>query len=176
MSSPIPLQVNNEDVVGIYDRMNRYVLEMMKCASSNVAQWLPADEERCASYTSAIREYIAWTVSQPQLDNPENHPEFFNVEVQVEKDQKHWLNGKDPIQVENDSMRTVLRILIGARDNLIKSASSKMSSGLIIFDEARFLKNIDKLDALMANYIKTSLPIDFLRIRFLALVRFRGAN
>jgi len=67
----------NHDIVGIYNRINRFLEELFKGVSAAGSQVNEFDFSRLSSYMVNIRGYIAWVVGQPHLDCPETHPKEY---------------------------------------------------------------------------------------------------
>jgi hypothetical protein len=141
----------NHDVAGLCTRMHRFIVEGKKCVSSGMAQVSTFDQERLATYLNAIDGYADWVVSQPQLDLPETHPRELVVPLMPDDDVEN---------IENESLRDVCRLWKLAILELASSQSSRSSSGLVKFDEARLRAIVGKSRALLENYIKTIDPLD----------------
>jgi hypothetical protein len=142
--------VYNHDVAGIHARVNRFLTEMALSQSNGTSQVIAYDQARLQSYIAAIRTYKQWVLDQPLLDLPETHPTKYPLDP-------------DPTlpEIENESIRDVLRMLLLAREELVNGQSARMSSGLIKFDDARFSAVIDKVENFLKNYIATTTPLDF---------------
>jgi hypothetical protein len=141
----------NHDVAGMCTRMHRFIVEAKKSVSSGMAQVNEFDQQRLASYLTAMTGYADWVVSQPQLDLPETHPRLLEVTLMPDDDVEN---------IENESLRDVCRLWKLAILELASSQSSRSSSGLVKFDEARLRAIIAKTQALLDNYIKAIDPLD----------------
>lgn len=141
--------VYNHDIVGIYNRVNRFVEELVKSVSSGVSQMNAFDQARLLSYLKNISTYLAWVTAQPQLDLPETHPRLYALP-----------EAPEPVTVENEEVDDVVRMLLVARDEIINSQSARQGSGLIPFDASRFLAVVKKCEAFMADYVATVTPLD----------------
>lgn len=140
----------NHDVAGLYRRMNRFIVEMCKCASSGLPDMLNEfDKARLLSYLGAIRSYVNWITAQPQLDLPETSP----MEADLDED-------PEIPEIENESAKDIVRMLCVGRDEVVYSQSSRHSSGLVEFDKVRLLAVIDKVDNFVSEYLETATPID----------------
>src|SRR5512137_2715394 len=102
----------NQDVVGLYDRIQRFIEEMNKSVSSNLSLTNEFDQERLAKYLDAIDRYHAWVQAQPHLDLPETAPQEYVLEALVV-----------PTNVENESINDVIRLMCACRDELTNSQS-----------------------------------------------------
>ena len=107
------------------------------------------DQVRLASYIGAIKAYVAWIVSQPQLDLPETSPRVYALDENPSYE-----------LVENEAVVDVVRMLELVRDEVVNSQSARQSSGLIGFDEKRLLAVINKVEAFLNTYIKEVTPLD----------------
>lgn len=139
----------NDDIVGIYRRINRFIEELQKSASANVADVNIYDKLRLKSYLSALTTYIDWVVGQPSLDLPETHPKALELE---------------PVpaiqEVENLMVRDFVRLLERGRDEVINSQSARNATGLISFDENRLRAVIEKAEKYLDSYVDKVTPID----------------
>lgn len=140
----------NHDVAGLYRRVNRFIVELLKSVSSVGSQVNEFDQTRLSSYIGAIRSYHAWVAAQPQLDLPETHPRAIQLEAPPVV----------PNEVENESVRDVVYLMEIARDELVNGQSSRNGSGLVSFDSARLTAIVDKIEALLLSYIQNVTPLD----------------
>lgn len=149
VGTSVAVSTRNHDILGIYNRLNRFLVEMYKSVSSSVSLMNDFDQVRLASYITNIRGYIAWVIAQPQLDLPETSPREYPFEAA-------------PVlgDVESEEINDVLNMIVLARDEITNSQSARMGSGLIKFDQARLSAVIDKVAAFLDNYIKTLTPLD----------------
>jgi hypothetical protein len=139
----------NTDIDGLVRRINRFITEIFLAQSSGLSKTAAFDVTRMSSYTKAIRQYVSWVVSVPLLDLPETGPRPITL-------------GANPVvpAMENESMYDVAILLELARDELINSQSSRMSSNLIKFDQNRLTAILDKVDNFIAGFISTVDPLD----------------
>lgn len=143
-------QVFNDDIVGLVRRINRFIMEMVKSASANVADMNTFDQTRLTQYITMLRAYLAWVQAQPQLDLPETHPHALDVpEAPVV-----------PETMENDSVMDICRLLERARGEVINSQSARNAVGLIPFDMNRCSAVVDKVEKLLTDFIQQVQPID----------------
>jgi len=145
------VQTYNHDVAGLCTRVHRFVVEVKKSVSSGMAQVNSFDQVRLGSYLGAIRAYRDWVTSQPQLDLPETHPRLLDIPLMPDDDVE---------TIENESLRDCARLFKLAILELAASQSSRSSSGLVKFDEARLTAIVEKVQALLDNYISTVDPLD----------------
>lgn len=140
----------NHDVAGLYRRINRFIVEILKSVSSGGSQVNTFDQTRLQSYIGAIRAYQNWVMAQPQLDLPETHPRVIQLEPAP----------SIPEEVENESVRDVVYMLELARDELVNGQTSRNPSGMVSFDAARLTAVVDKVEALLVSYVQTVTPLD----------------
>jgi hypothetical protein len=139
----------NTDVFGIVRRINRFIEEIFLSASSGVSRTSSFDVNRAKSYIGAIRTYVTWVTSQPELDLPETGPRSIALPA-------------NPVipTIENESLFDLAILFELGRDEVANSQSSRLSSNLIKFDKDRLIAILDKADAFIANYIQTVDPLD----------------
>jgi hypothetical protein len=149
MADTPDLIVYNHDIVGLYNRLNRFVTELGKSVSANVSQMNEFDQARLQSYIDNVRKYMTWITSQPQLDLPETTPRPYVLEAPI-----------SIADVESEEVDDLIRMLSLARDELIGSQSARMGSNMIPFDVNRFMAAIEKTEAFLKNYVQAVTPID----------------
>ena len=139
----------NMDLVGLWNRINRYIVEVQKSQSANVSLTLESDLIRYKSYFSALRFLIAHVDSDPRLDLPETNPiEYVVREAPVLQD------------LENENCVHVALLLATVRQELLLSQSSRLSTGLIAFDKDRFMAGVAKAESYLENYVEKATPLD----------------
>jgi hypothetical protein len=143
-------EVLNDDVVGIYKRMNRFIVELVKSQSANVTDMNIHDQKRLQSYLDSIAFYIDWVVS---ADNPMDYPETHPTSTILEE---------VPVvpEIENPIVVDLVKLLTRARDEVTNSQSARYSTGLISHDEVRLRSVIARVQLYLDNYIKKVVPID----------------
>jgi len=139
----------NFDVVGIHNRICRFIDEAQLANSANVSQSSEYDVVRLKSYLAALRTYHDYVVSQPKLDLVETSPKVYTLKPRSE------LRG-----IENESLEDACRILEILDDEIVNSQSSRVASGLISFDSIRFLAIVGRCDRLVGEYIEKATPLD----------------
>jgi len=139
----------NTDVFGLTRRMNRFIVEMALSQSSGVSQTNSFDLVRAQTYIQAVRSYLAWVIGQPALDLPETGPTSIALPAA-------------PVipSMENDSTYDLCIMMELARDELVNSQSSRLSSNMIAFDSDRLVAIMDKADSLILSYITVIDPLD----------------
>lgn len=143
-------EIHNHDILGIVSRINRFVSELVKCASATQGSGMSeADIKRLKAYHAALGGYAEWVVGQPQLDLPETHPRVYSVP-----------EDPDAGGVENETVADVIQLLIVLRDEMLLSQSSKVACGLTTHDEVRFDGVMEKVDKFITDYIEPHTPLD----------------
>lgn len=142
-------QTYNHDIVGIYNRMNRFIVEAMKQQSSSSSEVNAFDLNRLKTYMSAIRFYHDHVQAAPDLDLPETTPRVYTLrERPVVPD------------MENESLADICRLLELGRDELVDSQSSRKGAKLISFDAARLIQIVEKCEKFLADYVEQATPLD----------------
>lgn len=129
----------NTDIVTLTNKLNRFIAEAYLSESASVHTVNEFDLTRFKSYLEQLYTTHAWIIDTPQVDNPSVYPRFSKIAV--------W---DDVPQIESDNIRTMIRGLETTRDELIMSQSSRISSGLIMFDSVRLTANLDRTNALLS--------------------------
>jgi hypothetical protein len=143
------MQTYNHDIVGLYNRINRFIREAMKQQSSNVSQINAFDQTRLKSYLSAIRFYHDHVQGAPDLDLPETSPRLYELRDLPEV-----------VDMENESLADICRLLELGRDELTMSQSARIGSKLISFDSVRLLQIVGKCENFMSAYVANATPLD----------------
>ena len=141
--------VLNHDVAGLCRRLNRFIIELQKSASSSVSDMNEFDQARLQTYLDAVTIYRNWVVAQPHLDLPETHPK----EIEVGE------NPETP-NVDNEAIRDTVYILELCREEMVNSQSARRASGFISFDDSRLMAIVNKCQHFLDDYIKLVQPID----------------
>ena len=139
----------NTDVVGLNERIRRFLMEVMKSASANSSQVKEADLSRLKSYLSSLRSYLDHVSREPELDLPETNPKVYTLK---------------PLpalaDIENESLADCCRLLELSREELVHSQSARLASGIIAFDKDRQVKIIEKAERFIKDYIEVVTPLD----------------
>lgn len=143
------LIVKNQDLVGIIDRMNRFIVEWNKSSNADSSTVDAFTQTRAASYLDAIDRYHSWVVAQPQLDIQETSSKTYPLEPLPEI-----------VNVENESLNDMIRFLVTVRDELINSQSARESCGVLPDDSSRLTSGIAKIRAFLVDYVSPTVPLD----------------
>lgn len=139
----------NHDLVGFYNRINRFIEEVLKSQSSNLSQVNAFDQTRLKSYLSAMRFYHDQVQGAPELDLPETTPRLYALrEVPVVPD------------MENESCADICRLFELCRDEMVNSQSARMGAKLVSFDSVRLLQVISKCEKFLSEYVEKATPLD----------------
>lgn len=139
----------NIDIVGIANRICRFIEEIQSFASGNVGEVYPADMTRLKSYVDGLRTYHNTIQQLDRMDYVETNADLEPLRPLPEK-----------IELENESLNDVNNLLRRQYMELTHSASSRDSSKLNKYDSARFIQSCDRMTALILNYIEVVTPLD----------------
>ena len=142
-------KVYNHDIVGLYNRLNRFVEELYKSVSSATSEVNLFDQTRLETYLNAIDTYHNWVNNQPHLDLPETHPREYILEEKPKVE-----------ETENENVNDVIRLLVLCRDELINSQSARNPAQLNEFDSMRLRAVTAKTRAFLVEYVQVSTPLD----------------
>lgn len=143
------METLNVDVVGFWNKINRFVGEVMLSNSSNVSRTSKFDIGRLKSYLLALRTYLVHITGEPALDLVETNPRVYKLKA-----------APQTAEIENESLEDACRLLELARDEMVNSQSSRIASGLISFDAERFMAIVTRCENLVKNYIEVATPLD----------------
>jgi hypothetical protein len=141
--------VLNQDVAGLHPRINRFLVEIHKSASSNISEMSAYDQNRVKTYLDAIDSYHAWVIGQPELDLPETSPRERGLEPDPEL-----------ANVENENCNDLIRMMTTLRDEMTNGQSARRPSGLVSFDSTRLTACVAKCRSFMDAYVATVTPLD----------------
>lgn len=143
------MEVRNHDIVGLVNRIQRFLVELTKSVSADVSQFNAFDTGRLKSYLDAIEKYRQWMTAQPQLDLPETAPRGYAIP-----------DFESTSRVENESINDTVRLLKIMRDELVNSQSARQPAGLTAFDDFRLSAILTKLNEFISSYIEEVTPLD----------------
>lgn len=147
---PIPKTSFNHDLVGVLNRLGRFITELVRSDSANVNSMSDADKTRLTSYLDAVDKYIAYVAAQPKLDLPKTSHQ---VEWPIEP--------LDPVpSISNEDVEDLVRLLMLGHAEVANSDSTSQGSGLISFDIARVNAIIAKARNFLTVYIAAASPLD----------------
>lgn len=144
------LIVHNMDIVGLNNRINRYIEEMYKSNSSSVNNVSDADKNRMVEYIDALDGLHDWIIAQPQVDLPDTTPKDYAIK-----------KGIDIVEVENEPINDMIRMFLVMRDELGNSQSARIGSGLIKQDSKRLTDMTERCRKFYIEYILKYTPLDY---------------
>ena len=145
-----PHTTQNDDIVGLHNRINRTLVELYKSASANVTAVNVHDFKRTSDYLVDLTLFTDY-ITSPEfpLDLPDTHP--FT----------HTLSPDPEIpDIENMMVEDLMRLLVRGRGELVLSQSSRNATGLISHDEKRWRAILVQADKFMVEYVAKVTPID----------------
>jgi hypothetical protein len=142
-------EINNHDIVSLYNRIQRFITETIKSTSSQTSEVNAFDFGRVNTYLDALDALHGHIINQPQLDLPKTSPKTYSLEPAV-----------DYPAVENENVNDMMRMFLLARDELINSTSARLPAGLNSFDSDRLTAIIEKIRLFLSEYVDTSTPLD----------------
>ncbi|MCP4366792.1 MAG: hypothetical protein GY797_01570 [Deltaproteobacteria bacterium] len=142
-------ETNNTDIVGLYNRFCRFIVELNKSQSSPIAEMREADKTRLASYLDAVDTYHQHVMADPELDLPESSPMVYALRDY-------------PVasEVENESVNDFQRLMHLMVVELINSTSSRLPAGLVKFDSIRLTAIVEKARRFLVDYVEVATPLD----------------
>ncbi len=143
-------EVYNDDIAGINNRINKYIIEVQESASANVTAVNAYDFKRMTDYLAAMTSYLNWIEDQPQLDLPKTHPKLLLLDPPPEIQ-----------KIENLFLIDCRRLWERARDETNLSQSARNATGMLEFDLTRLRKIIEKHEKYMTDHVAKVSPIDF---------------
>lgn len=143
------MEINNMDIAGLVQRLDRFMVEVFKSATANVSEVRQFDKARLLSYLNAMTRYHAWVTDQPQLDLSETAPRTYTIPDMT-----------DYAQAENESVNDILRMMTALRLELLNSQSARNPCGFISHDSGRFTALVEKMNRFVLDYIDEVAPLD----------------
>lgn len=147
---PLPATSFNHDVVGVLNRIGRFITELIRSDSANGNTMSVADKTRLTSYLDSADGYLAYVVAQPILDLPKTS----RVAA--------WpIEPLDPVPaISNEDVEDLARLLMLAHTELAHSDSAGLASGVVSFDATRLSAIILKARNFLTGYIAKASPMD----------------
>lgn len=132
--------------------LNRIVLfrhEVDESVSQSTHSYRVPDIKRLKTYLDSLKVYHDHVMAQDPLDLPHWHKRDITVE-----------DIPPPIKTENPSLTDVIYLLEAMYNELGKSQSNDLPTGLIGFDSERFVAQYDNLMAFLKDYVEIATPLD----------------
>ena len=147
-----PDTVRNMDIVGLVERIDRYVFDMAEFESASLNEIISYDIERLEQYSRALRTYSSMISSASSMDLPHSYPHMYEI--------KYITKELNPDNVKNKAIRDLIRLYMNAWVQLSRSESADRSNGFMAADYDRFLLIMDRADQYLATYVQSVLPVD----------------
>jgi GTP1/Obg family GTP-binding protein len=149
--SKINAEVNNLDIRGLLERVDRARYEVLKAGSANIDDIRQADRNRIDTYNSEIVSYAAYIAAEPEQDYPESYPEVYEVNYMVTEDME---------VIENLGLRDLDALYKKFVVELSNSQSARYPSGIKLQDKARVDSYMQRIDSLLTNHLDAVNPLD----------------
>ena len=140
--------VRNRNVAGLVRRYDDFIKEIVESDSANQQSTSAADLERWNSYLSAIDRYVAYVVSEPEVDVPESA----SLDIQV-KD--------SPVipDMENNSVYDLAWMMYDARHEVVNN-QSRTAYNFTKADTKRVTDITEKCRRFLLDYVEQTQPLD----------------
>ncbi len=144
--------VLNQDIFGMNQRLNRFLIEMYTSVSGEVQTILPPDRTRIDAYIVALENYQSWVTSQNFMDYPGTYKLYYCMP-----------GGPDPIYVANEQIRDLINQTLVWQGELYISQSSRLTTGLLPADDNRLTSYLERMKVYLTNYADLPPPPDYPR-------------
>jgi hypothetical protein len=141
----------NVDLVGLDALYNRIIEELYESVSSGINRINKHDRERLLKFISAFRFKLDYLVKQEELDQSKTHP----IPRPFRANAVHEL-------VENEFINELMTKFILARDNMRRSPSSRVASGIEPDDAKRQYSYVKDIEEYLKAYVQQAAPLDFI--------------
>ena len=149
-----PDQVRNLDVVGVVERIDKCMYEIMESESAMLNSIEEYDLERIKSYNAALRNYTEVVYKSNRMDLPHSYPSMYQI--------KYLTLGKTEYdETKNKNLRDLLRLYANAMVQWSRSESADKSNGYYDADYSRFELIMDRIDGYINAYVEESTPLDW---------------
>lgn len=143
MAENFPTEIPNHDIVFLYDNVSRFYQEVTKSQSSPISGMTTADQNRLLGYLAHLKHAINWVNQLPELDLPESHPNPRKLEPFPAE-----------VNVENENVNMVGRLLKLLAVELVNSQSARASSRLMKHDLQRVVAIVTKIESFVVDFIQ----------------------
>ena len=131
---PSPETMQNLDITDLINRVDRFILETARNASSTRTETNPHDARRRHEITNRFESRFQLYAAEPELDLPKYHPRPLKCPTPPEI-----------IKIENNDSMQLINMLVALRTELAYSDSGERASGFKDADAVRIQTVIDKL-------------------------------
>lgn len=143
-------EVYNMHIAGAIPRIDDYITECVKAQSSGVSHIGENDRARFDSYLVDIDTYRSVNANKKPMDLPETHPKPYTVS-----------DAENPTRVENEFINDFVRFFVLMKGALVSSQSARLGSGLLAFDNTRWVELITNAKTYLTDYVDKVSPVDF---------------
>jgi hypothetical protein len=144
-------EVNNLDIAGLLERVDRARYEVLKAGSANIDHIRQADRARIDTYNAEAQSYANYTAAEPEQDYPESYPETYAVRYLVTDDMKN---------IENMGLRDLDRLYEKVLVEMSNSQSARYPSGWHAADKIRFDTYMVRINDLLVKHLDVVNPLD----------------
>lgn len=144
------INMPNDDIAGIYRRINRIIREVQGSLSNDQTMLSEADRTRLASYQTVLRQYHDVAVAAGPGDYPETHGCALPLAPPPA-----------PVELENDIGQDLVQKYVRLRNEVVCSQSANQPRGLQPADSARYLDHLTAIDDYLNNYVDAVNPVDY---------------
>jgi len=148
---PLCVAFHNQDIAGLAERIDEIVFEVAKSQSAGLTDMRPFDRTRIGEYVALLNRYADWVVSAPDVDLPETHPREHPIK---------YISADVDDDLENKSLRDLVRYLRALITELTNSQSAKQANGMTTHDKRRFDLVMAKVAAFLSDYVDNTQPVD----------------
>jgi hypothetical protein len=145
MAEAIGPMTYNIDIEGLYRLFDRFAYEAYKSNSAQISYQVDlADKTRFLAYCKMAKAFIAWFSDLPKLDLPKTGPIVINLEPSSITE-----------MTNNEFVNTIIRLFAIARDETVKSNSTRAVCNMDSADKQRILDIIIKIEKFINEYVET---------------------
>jgi hypothetical protein len=155
--------MNNSNMVGLVERIDESLVEMLLSTSASVNEFREADQIRINTYFTAWETLVAFMAGDPELDSPQTSPQKVpvvfksNLDMIIDEDGQEQPIVQDP---ENKALRDLTRDMRTLMGEMALSNSRRLPNGISPHDEKRFVMHLSKMRSYMSQYVGEVTPLD----------------
>lgn len=139
----------NQDIYSVDNMIIRYLIEMMTSVSSEVQVIQPPDRARIDAYIDSLDQFRNWMVTSSPTDYPATYKLYYCLSKKP-----------DPVYIASAPIRDLVNQLLVMEGELVLAQSSRLSSGILPQDDARFQSYLARMRAYLTNYHDAAAPND----------------
>jgi hypothetical protein len=148
----INITVNNPDIRGLCERIDRVRYEILKSGSANIDEIRQAVRKRIDEWNAGLQTYADVISAEPEQDYPKSYPMEYVVRLLVTP---------DITNVENLEIRDLDVLYSKMLVEMSNSASARRESGIKEDDKERFDAYMKRVDDFMVKFVDEVNPQDF---------------